>query len=46
MEVTETEIALTGVTKGTNNPIKIVLASKDEEGGYFTSQKGDQFTLI
>lgn len=45
MEVTETEIALTGIRKGSNTPIRIVLASKDERGGYFTSQKGDKFIL-
>ena len=44
MEVTETEIALTGITKGSNTPIRIVLASKDKSG-YFTSQKGEEFIL-
>ena len=45
MEVTETEIALTGIKKGSNTPYKLVLASKDETGGYFTSQMGVGFML-
>ncbi len=44
MEVSETEIALVGITKEGNNPIKIVLAMADDRG-YFTSQQGKEFQL-
>ena len=45
MEVTKSEIALTGIRKSSNTPLKIVLASKHEKGGYFTSKMGDRFVL-